>query len=87
MSGPGILPPALRRSVARGEPPAELRELVEKIRRHAYRVTDADVDALRPRYSEDELFEIIVAAALGAAEARIEAGLAALAEAHAARQG
>ena len=84
--GPGETPPPLRQAVARGEPPEELRVLVEKIRRHAYRVTDADLDALRARYSEDELFEIIVAATVGAAEARLQAGLRALEEAHAAAQ-
>lgn len=85
--GPGVTPPSLRQAVARGEPPEELRALVEKIRRHAWRVTDEDVDALRARYDEDALFEIIVAAAVGAAEARLEAGLRALGEAHAAQEG
>ena len=69
---------AVRRQVASGAPPPELAVLVQKIRDHAYRVTDADVDALRARYSEDQLFEVIVAAALGAAEDRLKAALAAV---------
>jgi alkylhydroperoxidase family enzyme len=36
-------------------------------------VTDQDLDALRDRYSEDQLFEIIVTAAFGAARDRLEA--------------
>jgi len=69
---------AVRRQVASGQPPSELAVLVQKIREHAYRVTDADVDALRVRYTEDQLFEVIVAAALGAAEDRLKAAMAAV---------
>src|SRR5438034_7801380 len=69
---------AVRRQVASGAPPPELAVLVQKIRDHAYRVTDADLDALRARYTEDQLFEVIVAAALGAAEDRLKAALAAV---------
>jgi len=79
LRGPGHADPALRQAVAsRGEIPEELRVLVEKIRAHAYKVTDADVAALRTRYSDDQLFEIVVSAALGAAGERLQAGLAAL---------
>ena len=45
--------------------------LVRKIRSRAYTVTDEDLDALRERYTEDQLFEIIVAAAFGAANKQI----------------
>ena len=41
-------------------------------------MTDEDIDALRARFSEDQLFEVIVAAALGAAEFRLTAALNAL---------
>jgi hypothetical protein len=78
LGGPGGSPAELRQACARGEPPAELRELVEKIDRHAYRVTDEDLAALRARYSEDQLFEIIAASAFGAADRRLRAGLRAL---------
>ena len=81
LDGPGRLDPSLRRQVALGQPPPELAALVEKIRDHAYRVTDADIDALRARYDEDQLFETIVAAALGAAEDRLQRALAVLEEA------
>jgi hypothetical protein len=78
LHGPGTTTAEQRQSVARGEPPEELRALVDKIRRHAYKVTDEDWAPLRARYSEDQLFELVVAAAFGAAEERLEAGLRAL---------
>ncbi len=74
---PGELDRDLRRRIAAGEPaPAELATYVEKVRRHAYRVTDADVDALRASgLSDDGIFELTLAAALGAARTRLERGL------------
>jgi alkylhydroperoxidase family enzyme len=75
----GHTAPALRQAAAAcAELPPHLTALVEKIHRHAYRVTDEDLASLRAQHSEDELFEIIVAAALGAAAARLQAGLRAL---------
>ena len=81
VDGPGSTDSALRCQVASGQPPSELAILVQKIRDHAYKVTDDDVDALRAHYSEDQLFELMVAAAVGAAEYRLKAALAALEEA------
>jgi len=72
---------ALRDAIARGNPPPDLKVLVEKIRAHAYTVTDQDLDSLRTRYSEDPLFEIIVAAAFGAASDRLAAAHQALEDA------
>lgn len=61
------------------EIPPELAPLVEKIARHAYKVTDEDIAALRQAgYSEDALFELVLSGALGAGQARLERGLAAL---------
>ncbi len=78
LRGPGATPPELRQAIAAGTPPDELRTLVEKIRKHAYKVTDEDVQALKSKWSEDQLYEIIVAAAYGAADERLNAGLKAL---------
>jgi len=79
LRGPGHTDPSLRQRVAeRRDVPEELRALVDKIERHAYRVTDEDVAALRSRYSDDELFEVVVAASLGSALDRLRAGLSAL---------
>lgn len=81
LRGPGTLSSAEREALARGEPPEELRALVEKIRRHAYEVTDEDIAALRSRYSEDQIFELVVATVIGAAGDRLRAGVRALEEA------
>ena len=78
VDGPGRIEASLRQQVALGQPPPELAPLVEKIRDCAYRVTDADLDALRAKYSEDQLFELIIAAAVGAAEHRLARAMAAL---------
>jgi alkylhydroperoxidase family enzyme len=81
LRGPGRTSPELRTAVARGEPPPELAALVDKIRRWAYRVTDEDLEALRSKYDEDQLFELVIAASVGAADERLRAGLKALEEA------
>jgi alkylhydroperoxidase family enzyme len=77
--GPGESDPALRRAAADGKGvPAELQTLVDKIHRHAYKVTDDDLARLRATYDDDQLFEIVVSAALGASRQRLLAGLSAL---------
>jgi alkylhydroperoxidase family enzyme len=61
------------------ESPPELAAYLEKVRLHAYKVTDADVQTLKDAgFSEDEIFEQTVAAAVGAGLERLEAGLATL---------
>ncbi len=63
-----------------GSIPADLMELVDKVIHHAWRITDEDVQRLkRAGYSEDAIFELTIAAALGAGMGRLERGLAALA--------
>jgi hypothetical protein len=62
-----------------GDVPEEIDGYVKKIALHAYRVTDADIAALKDAgYSEDAILELTLGAALGAGLARMEAGLAAL---------
>jgi hypothetical protein len=78
LEGPGATPAELRKAVTEGSSPPELTALVQKIRTRAYTVTDHDLDALRDRYSEDQLFEIIVTAAFGAARDRLDAARLAL---------
>lgn len=92
LEGAGVTDPALRQAVASRasalgggtagrEPviPPDISSLVDKIARRAYTVTDADVQAVRQAgYSEDAVFEIAAAAALGAALGRLERGMAAL---------
>lgn len=59
--------------------PPPLAGWVDKVARHAYRCTDEDVGALKAAgYDEDQIYEATIAAAMGAATARLERGLALL---------
>ena len=59
--------------------PEELSGYIEKIARQAYKVTDDDLLELKEHgYSEDQVFEITLGAALGAGLARLERGMTAL---------
>ena len=78
-SGPGESDPAIRNAAAEGTAvPADLQALVDKIHSHAYKVTDQDIARLQAKYGDDQLFEIVVSAALGASRQRLLAGLNAL---------
>jgi alkylhydroperoxidase family enzyme len=94
LEGSGETPVALRRAVearaarlAAGDRPdlplpAELDGFVRQVALRATEVTDGDIARLRAAgYSEDAIFEVTVAAALGAGLARLERGLAALGKA------
>jgi hypothetical protein len=82
LEGAAETPAALRVAAAANTGlPEALQPLVEKIHRHAYRVTDDDVAELQATHSDDVLFEIVVSAALGASEQRLTAGLKALEDA------
>lgn len=82
LEGTATSSPALRRAAAAGTGlPEDLAPLVEKIRQHAYKVTDDDVARLQQAHDDDALFEIIVSATLGAARDRLDAGLRALEDA------
>jgi len=74
---PGHLEPDVRRAAGSGAPmPQPWGPYTEKVRDCSYRVTDADVDALKAAgRSEEEIFEVTVAAALGAALHSLDAGL------------
>ena len=82
LDGAGESDPALRRAAADDAGlPAELQTLVDKIHRHAYKVTDEEMARLQAKYGDDRLFEVVVSAALGASRRRLLAGLRALEEA------
>jgi alkylhydroperoxidase family enzyme len=74
---PATLDAAVRKAAASGSGlPEALAGYVDTVRKHAYEVTDADIEALGAAgYSEDQIFELTVAAAYGAARARLDAGL------------
>jgi alkylhydroperoxidase family enzyme len=81
LEAPGSLDPAIRRSVVEGTPLDDpvVQAYVENVRLHAYTVTDLYVDELREAgWSEDQIFDLTVAAAYGAGRKRLDAGLSAL---------
>ena len=62
----------------RAAPPA-MRHYLDTVRRHAYRVTDEDVEHLKAAgFSEDDIFEHTVAAAVAAGLERLDAGMSVL---------
>jgi hypothetical protein len=82
LDGPGETDPSLRHAAAEGAGvPDDLRVLVEKVHQHAYKVSDEEIEALQAKYGDDQLFELIVSAAIGASRKRLMAGLKALEEA------
>lgn len=87
LESPGATPPQQRWAAFHrrmDELAPGLRAYVEKVATVAYRITDEDVDALkRAGHSEDAIFEITAAAALGAAIMRLERGLIVLNESRA----
>ena len=79
LQGEGGADPALRQAAANGVgAPSDLQPLIDKIHRHAYKVTDEDIARVQAKYGDDKMFEIVVSAALGAARKRLALGLEAL---------
>ncbi|MBR9989151.1 MAG: hypothetical protein KFH98_05305 [Gemmatimonadetes bacterium] len=82
LEGPGMSDPAVRNAAADGTGlPDDLQPLIATIHDHAYRVTDDDVARVQAVYGDDQTFEIVVSAALGASRHRLLAGLKALEQA------
>lgn len=83
LEGDGRAPRDERRAAFDNAAPAgPLRTLVEQVALHPTSVTDADVAAVvAAGRSEDEVFELVVCAAVGQATRQYEAALAALADA------
>src|SRR5439155_7544334 len=63
IEAPGTLDRGTRQAALAGQPVRpELAASVDHVRRHAYRVTDGDVDTLRRAgYSEDQVLELTIA--------------------------
>ena len=73
----GATPAEARRAAfaGRADDPV-LAHYVDVVRKHAYRITDEDVERVRDAgLDDDAIFEMTVAAALGAAAERLRAGL------------
>jgi hypothetical protein len=70
------------RAFSNADLPPPLPALIGKVATRPTQVTDADFAAAKASgFSEDQLFELVIAAAVGQATRLYEAGLAALAEA------
>jgi len=83
LTGRGMASPEIRaQAFAASDLPEPLATLVDRVARRSFEVTDTDfADALTAGFTEDQLFEIVVCAAVGASSRQHQAGLAALAEA------
>lgn len=92
LNGPGQANSQLRNAVAAKaaehsgksgmtDIPEDLAIWVEKVAKHAYKTTPEEIDALKAAgYSEDQIFELTVSAATGAARYRMESALRAVHE-------
>jgi len=83
LKAPAVTAPATRAAAYHNnELPPPLGEYAAKVQAESYRITDDDIQSLvAAGYAPDAVFEITVAAALGAAMQRLEAGLGILREA------
>jgi hypothetical protein len=79
LGGDGRAPKDLRRAAfdLRGLP-AALSDLLEKVARRATAVQSEDFALARAAFTEDQIFEAVVCAAVGEANRRYEAAMAAL---------
>jgi AhpD family alkylhydroperoxidase len=75
-AAPATTDPALRAAAVAGDPlPEPWQSYATMVRDASYRITDTDVDRLTAAgYSEDQIFEVTVAAAVGAALRSFDAG-------------
>jgi alkylhydroperoxidase family enzyme len=83
LDGDGDTPPAQRRAAFDDAGlTGPLGTLIGKVAQHAHRVTDEDFAAVRAAgLTEDQIYELVVCAAVGEATRQLDAGLAALAAA------
>jgi len=80
LDGPAVASADARRAAFDNrDVPAAARALIDQVARHAWTVTDADVQAVTAAgVPEDEIFELTVCAAIGQAARQLDAALAAL---------
>jgi hypothetical protein len=83
LHGPGRAPADQRaRAFESAELPEPLRPLLDKVATKSAQVTDADfATAMEAGFTDDQLFELVICAAVGESTRQYEAALAALAEA------
>jgi hypothetical protein len=83
-NGPGVTSPERRAAASQGrQNDPRIDGYLEQVRENAAGITDEQVKSLiAGGFSDDELFELTIAAALGAARKRLDRGLACLAAAY-----
>jgi hypothetical protein len=83
LGGAGEAAPTLRHAAFENAGLDEpITTLIDKVANHAYRVSDEDIAAVRAAgLSEDQIFEIVICAAVGQASRQYTSALAALREA------
>jgi hypothetical protein len=81
LDGDATAPTELRRAAFEDADLDEpMRTLIDKVAHHAYRVSDEDIAAVRAAgLGEDQIFEIVVCAAIGQASRQYQTAMAALA--------
>jgi hypothetical protein len=80
LEGEGMATHAQRRNAFDNtEPVPTLNMLINKVAKHAYKVTDEDIAAVKALgLNEDQIFELVVCAAIGQATRQYQTALAAL---------
>ncbi len=80
LHGDARLSPTVRRVVFEGgDAGTDTSAFLAKLRQHAYKITDADVAALRAHgWNDETIYELTVTAAVGQGMRRLDLGLAAL---------
>jgi hypothetical protein len=83
LQGPGQAPADQRAGAFENrELPEPVRRLLDKVANKSAQVTDSDfASATEAGFTDDQLFELVICAAVGESTRQYEAGLAALAEA------
>jgi hypothetical protein len=81
LEGDGMASHGLRRAAFdNAGAPEPLRTLIDKVAKHAYKVTDHDIALVKASgLTEDQIFEIVVCAAIGQATRQYDVARAALA--------
>ena len=84
-TGTGMAPTELReKAFEDSDLPEPLATLADKVAKRSFQVTDGDfAAAVAAGFTEDQLFELVICAAVGESSRQYQAGMSALAEASA----
>jgi hypothetical protein len=82
LDGDGRTSPTIRRAAFEdpASAPEAVRALLVKVAEAAYKISDEDLAVVKAHLAEDEIFELVVAAAMGKAQRQLAVARAAIAE-------